>query len=238
VISEILYHPEDDKPEFIEIVNTGEASVILDGFVFSKGINFTFQPGSSIFPGKGLVLTNDTALFKKVYGFGAFGQFNKQLNNDGETLILKNRFNQTVDSVTYSDTIPWPVEADGDGFSLELVSQKSDNSVHTNWKVSDVKEGTPFEPQTGQDIDATSYPNPFTDKVFIELENPDLAYEPFKVEVFNLFGSVVKSMETNSYNSRIELNISNLLPGMYVIRITPIKNTTFEFSNIKAIKLK
>jgi len=238
VISEILYHPENDKPEFIEIVNTGETNIILDGFVFTKGIDFTFLQGSSIFPGAGLVLTNDTALFKKVYGFDAFGQFNKQLNNDGETLILKNRFYQTVDSVTYSDTIPWPVAADGDGFSIELISQKSDNSIHTNWKASEVKEGTPFESQTGQDMEATFYPNPFTDKFFIELGNPDLAYEPFSVEVFNLFGSVVKSMETNSYNSRIELNLGNLLPGMYVIRVTPLQNTAFEFSNIKAIKLK
>jgi hypothetical protein len=237
VISEILYHPENDKPEFIEIVNTGETSVILDGFVFTKGIDFTFRQGS-IFPGTGLVLTSDTALFKKVYGFSAFGQFNKQLDNNGETLILKNRFSQTVDSVTYSDTIPWPVAADGDGFSLELINQESDNSIHTYWKASEVKEGTPFEPQTGQDMEATFYPNPFTDKFFIELENADLVYEPFKVEVFNLFGSVVKSMETKSNHSRIELNLSNLLPGMYVIRITPLQNISFEFSNIKAIKLK
>jgi hypothetical protein len=128
VITEIMYHPEDGNPEFIEIFNAGENTVVLDGFAFSKGIDFTFNPGSTIYPGVGLVLTNDTSLFKNVYGFSAFGQYNKQLSNSGETVILINRYAQTVDSISYSDSIPWPPEADGDGYSIELADLKLDNS--------------------------------------------------------------------------------------------------------------
>ncbi len=237
VINEIMYNPEPDFPEFIEITNSGENPVVLDGFVFSKGIDFTFQEESIVIPGEGVVLTNDTALFRITYGFSAFGQFSKQLNNGGETLVLKNRFDQIVDSVSYSDTIPWPVGPDGEGFSLELISQELDNSIYSSWKTSDMKNGTPFKPQTLPDFDAKLYPNPFTNKVYIELGNKELAPETFKIEVFNLYGSLVQSTETNGYSSKIELNFGNLLPGLYVIRIIPVNNVGVEISSFKAVKL-
>ncbi|HSH19362.1 MAG TPA: lamin tail domain-containing protein, partial [Draconibacterium sp.] len=237
VISEIMYHPENNYPEFIELINTGKESVMLDGFIFSKGIEFTFQPGSNMFPGIGLVLTNDTALFRITYGFNAFGQYNKRLNNGGETLILKNRFHQIVDSVSYSDTIPWPVEADGDGYSLELIDQKTDNSLYSNWKISEIRMGTPFEPKTTQQFEAVLYPNPFTDMLYIEIANPELLYESFIVEVFNLYGSKVKSFEAVSSNLKIQIPAHNLSQGVYVIQIKTKRNSVFAEQKFKALKL-
>ena len=237
VINEIMYHPQNNYPEYVELVNTGETTIVLDGFVFSGGIGYTFQPGSNIFPGTGLVLTNDTALFRNSYGFSAYGQFNKQLSNDAEILILKNRYNQIVDSVFYSDTIPWPLAADGDGYSLELINPLSDNSVYSNWKESDKLNGTPFEPQTGQELRVTLYPNPFDQAVYIEIGNQELAYEPFIVEVFNLFGSKVKSLEISSYNSKIKIPAGDLSQGVYIIQIQSKQNPDFEVQSLKAIKL-
>lgn len=237
LISEIMYHPQNGYPEFVEIFNTGENTVVLDGFVFTKGIDFTFQTGSSIYPETGLVLTNDTSLFRKVYGFSAFGEFNKQLSNSGETLILKNRYAQTVDSVTYSDTIPWQVGADGDGYSLELANLKLDNSIHTNWKISDIKNGKPFNTESGQNIDAVLFPNPFTGYIHIEIGNLELAFEPFRVDIFNLFGSKVKSVETVSYSSKIQIPANNLTQGIYLIQIEPTQKTAFGKQIIKGIKL-
>lgn len=237
VINEIMYNPVTDFPEFVEIYNTGENPLVLDGFVFSKGIGFTFQTGSSVLPAEGIVLTNDTALFRKTYGFSAFGQFNKQLSNNGETLVLKNRYNQTVDSVTFSDTIPWPTEPDGEGFSLELKGQELDNAVYTSWKSSEVKNGTPFEPKEIVGFEAGLYPNPFTGKVFIKLANDDFAFEKFQVEVCNQFGSLVYASEIYSYNSKLELNLAKLIPGLYIIRIFPLSNSSYKIGSLKAVKL-
>jgi hypothetical protein len=237
VINEIMYHPQNGYPEFVELVNTGETTIVLDGFIFSRGIGHNFQPGSNIFPGQGLVLTNDTVLFRNRYGFSAFGQFSKQLSNDGEILILKNRYNQTVDSVFYSDTIPWPLAADGNGNSLELINPLSDNSVYNNWKESAMMNGTPFEPQTGQELHATLYPNPFNQVVYFQIGNQELAYEPFIIEVFNLFGSKVKSLEISSYNSKIQIPTGDLSQGVYIIQIQLKQNPDFEAQSLKAIKL-
>jgi len=237
VINEIMYHPKNDYPEFVELFNTGETTVILDGFCFSTGIDFTFQPGSNIFPGAGLVLTNDTSLFKNVYGFSAFGQFNKQLSNKGEILILENRFNQIVDSVSYSDSIPWPIAADGEGFSLEIINQKLDNSIFNNWEISKLENGTPFEPPAGQELAATLYPNPFNESVYVEIGNQSLAYELFQIEVFNLFGSKIKSVEIYSYNSKIQIPTSSWSQGVYFIQIQPKQSSVTGSQCLKAIKL-
>ena len=143
----------------------------------------------------------------------------------------------TVDSVFYSDTIPWPLAADGDGYSLELINPLSDNSVYNNWKESDMMNGTPFEPKTGQKLHATLYPNPFNEVVYIEIENQGLAYEPFIIEVFNLFGNKVKSLEIISYYSKIQIPTGDLSQGVYIIHIQPKQNSDFKAQSLKAIKL-
>ena len=237
VIGEIMYHPENNNPEFIELINTGENTVILDGFIFSEGIDFTFKQGISLFPGAGLVLTNDTALFRNEYGFSAFGQYNKQLSNDGETLILKNRFDQIVDSISYSDTIPWPGEADGDGYSLELIDRALDNSVYSNWKISDVKGGTPVKFYSDKNFVAKLYPNPFSNVFYIEIGDRDMAFETFIVEVYNMFGSKVKSLEIAGNNMKIPVPANDLSQGVYIIQIQAKQNSNFDRQSFKAIKL-
>ncbi len=237
VICEIMYHPENNYPEFIELVNSGETKLDIGGFVFSKGIDYTFQAGTRLMPGAGLVLTNDTALFRRVYGFAAFGQYNKQLNNKGELLILTNQFNQVVDSVSYSDSIPWPEAADGHGYSLQLANHKSDNALYSNWKLSDKKDGTPLKPGAIRENGAILYPNPFTDMVYIELGNRDLMFETFIVEVFDLYGSKIKTLELRGGNLQIKVPTRDLSQGVYVIQIKTKTESGFSAKSFKAIKL-
>ena len=184
-----------------------------------------------------MVLTNDTALFRIAYGFNAFGQYNKRLNNGGETLILENRFHQIVDSVSYSDTIPWPVLADGDGYSLELIDPNTDNSLYSNWKISEIRMGTPYEPEATQQFEAVLYPNPFTNRLNIEIANQELLYKSFIIEVFNLYGSKVKSFEAVSSNLKIQIPTENLSPGVYIIQIKTKLNSGFSEQKFKALKL-
>ena len=48
-----------------------------------------------------------------------------------------------IDSVSYDDEAPWPVEADGQGFSLELIDIESDNSIAESCKASEYMQGSP-----------------------------------------------------------------------------------------------
>ena len=237
VINEIMYHPENNYPEFIELLNSSEENIMLDGFVFTKGIEYTFQPGSNLLSGTGIVLTNDTSLFRIVYGFKAYGQYSKRLNNGGEKLILENAYKQIIDSLSYSDTIPWPVLADGEGYSLELINPKADNSVSSNWKVSEIKDGTPFEPQIKPLSQTALYPNPFTDMVSIEIGNPDLIYKTFVVDVYNLFGIKVKSIEKTTDNLKIEIRTHDLSQGVYIFQIRTRDKSDFVTQKFKALKI-
>ena len=48
-----------------------------------------------------------------------------------------------IHDFAYSDTTPWPVAADGDGASLEVVNLNGDYSDPTNWRSSATLGGTP-----------------------------------------------------------------------------------------------
>ncbi|MCD6354764.1 MAG: lamin tail domain-containing protein, partial [Prolixibacteraceae bacterium] len=238
VIDEIMYNPENDYPEFIELINSGDAPVNLQGFTLSEGIEYSFKRGESIQPGAGLVLTNDTVLFKEAYRFNACDQYHKKLSNSGETILLKNGLNQVVDSVTYSDTIPWPVVADGDGYSLELSDVSLDNALASSWIASEKIDGSPYNSETKLALNAKIYPNPFFDVVSVTLDNPGLSNENFIIEVFNLMGSRVKSITSESYNSVIRINLGDLMPGLYLLRVKLVSNKQFKSIVLKAVKLK
>ena len=237
-IDEIMYHPEDGYPEFIEIMNFGDTPVNLNGFRFSGGINFRFKTNESIQPGAGVVLTNDNVLFASVYDFSAFGQYQKQLSNSGETIYLTNGFDQLVDSVAYLDSIPWPVLADGDGYSLELIDARFDNALPSSWKASDKMHGSPYNSNMLTDSEALVYPNPFTSEVNIEFGDENLAQESFMLEVYNQFGSRLKVIPVESYHSRIQISMGSLPSGLYFFRLIPEKKGIFKSNMLKAVKIK
>lgn len=238
VINEIMYHPDNDYPEFIELLNAGDYPVSLQGFSFTDGIAYTFNTDRSIQPGEGLVLTNDTNLFRSSYGFSAFGQYNKQLSNSGETLILENNLSQVIDSVSYTDSIPWPVTADGDGYSLELKDARLDNALAASWKSSEKLNGTPYNAAKLLKLEVLIYPNPFTSEAFFKIQNNSLAQESFTLEVFNQFGSRLKIIPVKSYNSLIRISMKSLPSGLYFFRLTPTQKANFDSSMLKAVKLK
>ena len=123
-ITELHYHPldhdtiNDGEFEFTELKNIGNSDLNLTASSFVRGIDFVFPSGSVLSPGEFIVLASDSIQFNNRYGFKPFGEYNGQLNNGGETVSLINAAGDTVISFEYSDDVPWPVEADGDGYSL------------------------------------------------------------------------------------------------------------------------
>ncbi|QGY46013.1 T9SS type A sorting domain-containing protein [Maribellus comscasis] len=238
IINEIMYHPDDGYPEFIEIMNFGDNPVNLRGFRFSGGINYMFRTDENINPGAGLVLTNDNVLFSRVYKFSAFGQFQKNLSNSGEAIYLTNRFDQLVDSVAYSDTTPWPELADGDGYSLELINPDLDNALWSSWRASEKIKGSPYSTKSLEEMDAFIYPNPFMSEIFIEFGDEYLAQESFTLEVFNQLGVKIKVIRIESFNAQVGISLASLPSGLYFFRLIPDKKSIFKSQMLKAVKLK
>jgi hypothetical protein len=175
VITEIMYNPKKGYPEFIELTNTGEEAIFLKGFSFTDGITYTFSRDDVVNSGKGIVLTNDTILFLKNYRVPAYGQYNKKLSNEGETIILRNNLNLLIDSATYSSSSPWPV-IPGGGYSIVLNDHSMDNSLPESWIVSETVHGTPHQNGIPLPWEAMLFPNPARDNVTIHPGEPDYVY--------------------------------------------------------------
>ncbi len=153
MISEIFFDPvsDDDRDEWLELHNPGEASVDLGGWRFADGITFTIPPGTVIPPGGWLVVAKDAertrANHPALDPAVVTGDYAGVLRNGGERLTLvrsEASGNQTidveVDSVTYRSRSRWSRWAAGGGSSLEVVDLRADRDLASNWADSDESE--------------------------------------------------------------------------------------------------
>ena len=112
--------------EFLELTNTSGMDVILDGLAFTEGIRSAL---SGVVPsGASMLVVSNEGAFLARYGeafesaiLTTFGE-GTNLSDGGERVVLADTSGAPVTSVEYDDDAPWPVEADGDGPSLELQS--------------------------------------------------------------------------------------------------------------------
>lgn len=159
-VTELMYHPAPPTPaeraagfndgddfEFVEVANVGPAPVALEGVRFALGIQFDFT-GSAIAqlaPGGRVLVVRNPAAFALRYGadLPVAGEYAGALDNGGETLRLIDRYGFTIQEFRYSDAAPWPVAADGDGPSIEVLDPQGDPASAANWRASANDGGTP-----------------------------------------------------------------------------------------------
>jgi len=167
VVSEINYRPQPPTTpaemavangrtdfEFIELMNIGAEAIDLTRVNFSQGIDFSFSLGTPVTllqPGEYALIVEDRDAFEARYGSAAAariaGEFasDSKLSNNGETITLLGANGSTIRSFTYSDSEPWPVAADGEGFTLQLIAPNSnpDHALAESWQASTEFGGTP-----------------------------------------------------------------------------------------------
>ena len=216
VISKIHYHPMDwwnidgDLFEFIEITNNGDEEVDLTGVYFRElGITYQFPDNAHIAGHQAIVLCSDSLMFTEYYNAMPFGQYTRKLSNKSENLVLADAWGNIIDQVHYSDSLPWPMEADGEGPYLELKDLDSDNSLPENWT-------------TGDDLTKTKenfespmfalYPNPTSGKIHLALSE-----NAIQCQIVDLMGSVL--VETLPSGSVFELDLSGWPSGMYLVKV-------------------
>ncbi|MDP2723003.1 MAG: lamin tail domain-containing protein [Bacteroidales bacterium] len=135
VITEIMYNPPEsgnDSLEFIELYNNGVDAVDLEGFYFSKGVDYTF-PAMTLLPDSYQVIGINSAAMLSTFGVVAEQWTSGALSNSGEEIELSDSFGNIVDNVLFSDALPWDTLADGHGPSLTLCNPNTDNSIAENW---------------------------------------------------------------------------------------------------------
>lgn len=230
VISKINYNPNisatftnSNDQEFIEIKNTGSQPVDVTGIYF-KGTGFVFQfPANQIItPNSSVYLASKASVFQNRYGFAAFGEFTRNLSNSNQDLVLADGFGNIIDNVHFYDNSPWP-NADGNGSFLQLTDTTLDNNLGASWTAinMDLLSNDEFSSNSFIQI----FPNPTSSSVTIKA-NESIS----KVQIFDIQGRNVKSVDENSDTAAIEMDkFSN---GVYLIKVF----TANKFSLHKIIK--
>ncbi|HEX7858938.1 MAG TPA: CotH kinase family protein [Verrucomicrobiae bacterium] len=153
VINEIHYHPsnDDDRLQYIEIANVGEAEADLTGWKL-RGVKFDFPAKTKLAPGGFLVLARDPAALQRMHGtqFTA-ATLTGRLKRGGEKLELVNAQGRVVEKLEYTDDAPWPLGPDGYASSLERICPTASAEDPHNWASSKRasrkgREGTPGRP--------------------------------------------------------------------------------------------
>ena len=148
-ISEIHYNPpavgavSGDEFEFLELANDSTVAVDLSGFRFLSGITFEFPSGTKIQPGAFYVLARNGARFTEAHpGRTANGIYEGKLDNGGEEISIVAANGAVILAVTYDDETPWPITADGLGFSIVYRGAGEQNDG-ANWAPSAQSGGSP-----------------------------------------------------------------------------------------------
>ena len=183
-LTEIHYNPQisgiyvGDDLEFVELKNRGDQTLDLGTLSFDSGIRFTFPAHAKLAPGAFYVLgRNVTALESRYPGLKVDGVYPDKLANGGEILSLLTPQGGIVFSIAYNDRAPWPIAADGFGYSVVPRAGVPVNSDRgEDWRASTVSGGSP-----GADDPEPSHPR----IVINEVLTHSLALDLDQVELFN-----------------------------------------------------
>ena len=126
--------------------------------------------------------------------------------------MLADAFGNVIDSVRYLDSLPWPAEADGGGYFLELKDFNSDNSLAENWTIaSNLSVG--LENNSIETV-VKIYPNPAQSIINIDSKN----YLINSFEIFDLNGRKMRTQNDINTN-RFTIDVEILLPGIYILKL-------------------
>jgi len=146
IITEIMYNPPEsgnDSLEYIELHNFHNFPTDISGWTFFplNSIEYTFPAGTIIPPGGYIVVAKSASAFESVFGFTPIVWTAGALSNNGEVIELHDAGGVVKDHVTYSNALPWPVEAAGMGPSIVLCDFNSDNSLPGSWQAASTGTG-------------------------------------------------------------------------------------------------
>ena len=245
VINEINYHSSDDEDakDWVELHNFSSTPVDLEGWYLSDAddANQYIIPELPLGPEGYLVITADSLAFRAIHGDGCrvVGDLGFNLSNGGELIRLFDPLGTLVDSLTYSDSDPWPVAPDGSGPTLELIHPALDNSQSQNWAASDglgtpggrnsrwsVPDGVREQLTPASLTLSQAFPNPFNSQVTLPIHLAQAGN--YRLQIFDLRGARVldRQLQGNGagqynyhWDGKNELG-QDCSSGMYIVKVS------------------
>lgn len=155
VINELLVDPTPvvglPAVDFLELYNRSEEVLDISRFRISDASGEAQWGSAVLFPGEYLLICDDDAApafesFGRVIGVSGFPNF----NNAGDSVILRNEFDEVIDYVFYSDDWYRDEARNAGGFTLERIDPDFvDCNQALNWQASEAAiGGTPGQLNT------------------------------------------------------------------------------------------
>jgi hypothetical protein len=239
-VTELHYHPVDyivgtdtvsgKSFEFIEFKNTGESALNLSGLVLDSAVYYEFPQNTILAPNKFYVIASKPSWFYFRYGKTASGNFQGNLSNSGEEVLLNDSEGNELIRFIYDDHDPWPEEADGDGFSLVAIEldPTGDPASPYYWRGSYRIHGSPFgddnlitglepgEQENNSNGHVLVYPNPTNGEIRIKSVCGDGG--PVSIVLYSVNGLRLLDEESEAETS-IHLERLNLEAGIYILQV-------------------
>ncbi len=228
VITEIMYNDPSsgtDTLEFIEITNNSDSDINLENYSM-YGVTCNF-PEIILSPNNKIVICYDSLKFLNFYNYNAYEWQSGSLSNSGEIIKLIDSEGKTIDSVNYKPNSGWPSNANGNGNSLVLCDINSDNSLPSNWTLSEnqinlinsiMVYASPGFVDNGcnkllineyYNLSENVFPNPTNGILNINSEKPIK-----QIYVYNQCGQILKMIENidkNDYKIILDYKIKGLI---------------------------
>ncbi|TAH40730.1 MAG: T9SS type A sorting domain-containing protein [Bacteroidetes bacterium] len=139
-LSEINYNSSSsvDGGDWVELHNYGNFALNISGWKFRDDQDhhvYTIPVGTVIPAGGYLVLAEDMDKFTALYPSvtNVRGPIGFNLNNAGEQIRLYNHLDNLYLSVFYQNIAPWPLLANGQGYTCERTSTVNDPNNGNSW---------------------------------------------------------------------------------------------------------
>ncbi|MFC2136715.1 CotH kinase family protein, partial [Bacteroidota bacterium] len=140
-ISEINYS-NNTSLNFVEIKNLTKDTLHIGDFIITNNNSYTIPVNEIVLPYGFYVFAKDTNTINTNENNYLQLPSNFSLNSEG-TIVIKNTSQNTVDSVTYINSSPWPLFEVSDNNSIELTLSNTNNENGGNWHKSNNNFGTP-----------------------------------------------------------------------------------------------
>ena len=157
VVTELMYDPDSNGTEFVEIQNISNSVVQLydplhpsNRWRLASAVDFTFPTNRTV-PVNGFVLVvpTDPSQFRSTFrvpsSVSIFGPYTGRLDNAGESVQLQKPTDPetnglvpyvTVDQVDYVSHAPWPVPPTNGNYSIEKMTNSAYADEPAAWRVS------------------------------------------------------------------------------------------------------
>lgn len=229
VVSEINYNSDsvNNPADWFELWNTSNSPVNISNWYVrddNNGNVFQFPPNTYLNPMARLVVYRDNAAFSAMFPnvSNKVGPFSFGLSNAGDCIRIYDSQNRLKFTVCYSDKLPWPLEADGGGYTLELdtlFNPSKDVCSPNSWFAgclfgSPGKAYSPCNtslPESTVPLTVQIFPNPTQDIITIETG----AESEGLVQLIDLQGRLILNNKVQSFP--ITLNLKNLSSGQYIL---------------------